>query len=161
MSWKSWCRWICCWIPLWVQFFDTFAHSSSPCDWYLHLFLSLYCGKYFLLKQSIFHRSSGIFTALCSFCSTFWNFSSQLFTNHLIFLMNVRYFVIHIFPLLPTLAYLLNHSKTYTLAFFISLMEFWLESLFFIKWKLRFVILGFILVVGGQVVMLIMFPDHE
>jgi protein-S-isoprenylcysteine O-methyltransferase Ste14 len=48
-------------------------------------------------------------------------------------------------------AYLLNHSKTYTFAFSLSLVEFWIEAMFFAKWSRRFICLGLILVGGGQV----------
>jgi hypothetical protein len=50
-----------------------------------------------------------------------------------------------------SVAYLLNHSKTYTLAFLISFAEFWIGSLIYNKWNWRFILLGLIFVIGGQV----------
>jgi hypothetical protein len=55
------------------------------------------------------------------------------------------------FVLRCVVAYLLNHSKTYTLAFLISLLEFWIGSMIYTKWNWRFILLGLIFVIGGQV----------
>ena len=55
---------------------------------------------------------------------------------------------------LPFTAYIVNHSKSYTIAALLSWTEFWLEYLLLGPWKLRLwyvSALGFALVLMGQV----------